>query len=50
MSGADHKTLMDMTEAIYSEAGETNPLALQEFLEICDSHVDYMWANTTTAQ
>ena len=48
MSGADHKTLMDMTEAIYGEAGETNPLALQEFLEICDSHVDYMWANTTT--
>ena len=44
MSGADANTLMDMTEAIYGEAGETDPLALQEFLEICDSHVDYMWA------
>ncbi len=46
-SGADHKTLLDMQDAIYSEAEETSPLAINEFLQICTWHVDYMWNNAT---
>ena len=46
-SGADHKTLLDMQDAIVTEAGETNPLAINEFLQICTWHVDYMWSNAT---
>lgn len=42
-SGADHKTLLDMQNAIYSEAGETDALAFNEFRQICGSHTDYMW-------
>lgn len=46
-SGADRMTLLTMQNAIYSEAGETNPLAMQEFNQICNWHVDYMWNNVT---
>ena len=46
-SGADHKTLLNMQDAIFDEAFQTNALAMQEFYQICDSHTDYMWANTT---
>lgn len=42
-AGADHKTLLQMQDAIYSEAGETDALAMREFNEICNSHTDYMW-------
>jgi len=45
-SGADHKTLLEMQNAVYQEAGETAPLAMQEFNEICSWHTDYMWTNT----
>ena len=37
--------LMAMQTAIYEEAGENNPLQIQELLQICNSHVDYMWSN-----
>lgn len=47
MSGADHKALLAMQAAVYSEAGEADALALQEFRQICSWHVDYMWENTT---
>ena len=46
MSGPDHMTLMNMQAAIYEEANETNPLAMQEFNQICGWHSDYMWNNT----
>jgi hypothetical protein len=46
MSGADHKTLLAMQEAIYTEANETDAAAMQEFNEICGSHSDYMWENS----
>lgn len=46
-SGADHKTLLNMQNAIYEEAGRTNALAMNEFNQICSSHVDYMWSNAT---
>ena len=45
MSGADHKTLLNMQTAIYTEAAENNPFDVQEFFDICGSHVDYMWDN-----
>ncbi len=46
-SGADHTTLLNMQNAIYQEASETNALAMQEFNQICGWHTDYMWDNTT---
>jgi hypothetical protein len=46
-SGADHKTLMSMQQAIYEEANSTNALAMNEFREICNWHTDYMWNNAT---
>jgi hypothetical protein len=46
-SGADHKTLLAMQDAIYTEAGETNALAMNEFRQICSWHTDYMWSNAT---
>ena len=49
-SGQDHNTLMNMQEAILEEAMSTNPIAMQEFREICNWHVDYMWRNATTEQ
>lgn len=49
-SGADHKTLLNMQEAIFREANETSPLAMNEFREICNSHTDYMWNDVTTQQ
>jgi hypothetical protein len=46
-SGADHMTLMNMQAAILGEANENNAVAMQEFNQICDWHVDYMWNNAT---
>ena len=46
-SGADHATLLSMQGAIYQEAGDTNPLAMREFNEICNWHSDYLWTNAT---
>ena len=48
VSGADHMTVLDMQGAVYGEATETQPLAMQEFSAICQSHSDYLWTNTTT--
>lgn len=45
ISGADHKILMAMQEAVYTEAEETAPEALEEFRQICSWHTDYMWDN-----
>ncbi len=47
ISGADHMTLMNMQGAVYTEAFQHNPLAMQEFSDICRAHSDYMWANQT---
>lgn len=47
-SGADHKTLLRLQNEIYQEAQETDALAFNEFRQICDSHVDYMWMNAAT--
>ncbi len=49
-SGADHKTLLAMQDAIYTEAGTNDPLAMNEFREICSWHTDYMWWNDAAAQ
>jgi len=45
MSGADHKTLLAMQDAIYTEANEIDAAAMTEFRSICSSHSDYMWMN-----
>ena len=47
VSGADHTTVLNMQGAVYNEAFETDPVAVQEFLDICNTHTDYMWTNTT---
>ncbi len=47
-SGADHKTLLNMQTAIAQEANANNPLAMNEFREICSWHTDYMWNNITS--
>ncbi len=46
-SGPDHKTLFQMQQAINQEANQTNPLAMNEFREICSWHTDYLWNNIT---
>ncbi len=46
-SGADHKTLLNMLGAINQEANANNPLAMNEFRQICNWHTDYMWNNAT---
>ena len=46
-SGADHKTLLNMQAAIYEEASDNAPLAMNEFRQICSWHSDYMWNNAT---
>jgi hypothetical protein len=43
-SGADHKTLLKMQTAIYEEAQQLDPLAFNEFRQVCGSHTDYMWS------
>jgi len=45
VSGPDHTTVLQMQGAVYQEATQTNPYAVQEFAEICPSHSDYMWTN-----
>ena len=45
MSGADHKTLLAMQNAIYQEAIESDAEAMAEFRSICTWHSDYMWVN-----
>ena len=45
MSGADHKTLLAMQNAIYEEAGQIDAVAMAEFRSICSWHSDYMWLN-----
>lgn len=45
VSGADHTTVLNMQGAVYDEAFETDPLAMQEFVDICHTHTDYMWSN-----
>lgn len=46
-SGVDHKTLMNMQQAIYEEAQANNALAMNELRQICSWHQDYMWNNAT---
>lgn len=47
-SGPDHKTLLRLQNEIYQEAQESDALAFNEFRQICNSHVDYMWMNAAT--
>lgn len=47
--GPDHKTLVKMLAAIYQEASETDPLAMNEYRSICSWHTDYWWNNATAA-
>jgi len=42
-SGTDHRTLLKMQDAIYQEAQQLDPLAFNEFRQVCSSHTDYMW-------
>jgi hypothetical protein len=42
----DHATVLNMQGAVYQEATQTNPYAMQEFAEICQTHSDYMWTNS----
>ncbi len=49
-SGANHKTLLNMQNAIFQEANETSPLAMNEFRQICNWHTDYMWITATNEQ
>ncbi len=37
-----------MQTAIAQEANANNPLAMNEFREICSWHTDYMWNNITS--
>ncbi len=46
-SGSDHKTLMQMQEAIMEEANANAPEAMSEFRSVCNWHSDYMWNNST---
>jgi len=50
MSGADHKTLLAMQEAIYTEANDIDAPAMAEFRSICSSHSDYLWTNSAGQQ
>ena len=45
VSGVDHLTVLNMQGAVYQEATANDPLAMQEFLQICNTHSDYMWTN-----
>ncbi len=49
-SGPSHVSNLNMQTAVLQEANETNPLAMNEFREICSWHTDYMWDNATTGQ
>ena len=39
-------TVLNMQGAVYQEASANNALAMQEFVQICHTHTDYMWSNT----
>ena len=45
VSGADHVTVLNMQGAVYNEAFQNNPLAMNEFSDICRTHTDYLWSN-----
>ncbi len=41
--GADHKTLIAAVDQYNQQADATNAAMAQEFSEICNAHVDYLW-------
>lgn len=44
MSAVDHKTLLKVRGEIIAElSGDDAPAEAQEYFELCDEHVDYMW-------
>jgi hypothetical protein len=47
VSGPDHATVLEMQSAVYNEAAQTNPFAIQEYTQICSTHSDYLWSNET---
>lgn len=47
VSGPDHATVLQMQSAVYNEAMQTSPFALQEYTQICSMHTDYLWTNET---
>ena len=44
IDGADHKTNLNMWDAIIGELRSQHSDAFTEFLGICDEHTDYLWA------
>ena len=44
IDGADHKTILNMRDAITSELQSQPSDAFTEFSEICGGHTDYLWA------
>ncbi|HSR52923.1 MAG TPA: hypothetical protein VLV83_19040 [Acidobacteriota bacterium] len=42
-SGMDHVTLMEAVDKYNQAAGEANEAMSNEFSEICNGHVDYLW-------
>ncbi len=43
IDGADHKTILNMRDAITSELRSQHSDAITEFSEICGWHTDYLW-------
>ena len=43
IDGADHKTILNMRDAITSELRSQHSDAITEFSEICGGHTDYLW-------
>ncbi len=43
IDGADHKTILNMRDAIGSELESQHSDAFTEFSEICGGHTDYLW-------
>ncbi|MGB5246741.1 MAG: hypothetical protein WBN34_09355 [Woeseia sp.] len=44
LAGANHKALTQTRHAIIADIGERRmDRARREFLEICDTHEDYLW-------
>ena len=43
IDGPDLSSLLAARGAIFEDLFEENPIALDRFSEICDSHTDYIW-------
>jgi hypothetical protein len=43
LDGADHKALLDYWNGLDKSLSDAQPELAQRFLDICDSHTDYVW-------